>query len=410
MHSASPSIGALAAALAKVQAEIANPEKSLTATITSPFPREGSRTFRYASLAAGLDIIRKCLARQEIAVVQTTEIDKETSLIRLNSILAHASGEWIASQWPVCPIADAPHKMGAALTYARRYALFALAGVAGDDDLDAPDLAFEGPEPANGRRNQPSRANGNGSQNGSHTDPDRLIGGLSADKGDRTATAPVTTPANQPVTRASHLRSIPTTVLSETNSQTLRDRMLADLKTLTSLDEMSVWAQRCLPIKNTLTVDDARQIKSAFEDMLAEVQDEPQSNAATQLIGPASEAVQGPRLPSTEAATKFGRAQRIRTTTGPFVKPVRRRDKQHRSFVASQPCLVCGRTPSDAHHIKFSQPRGLGLKVSDEFTVPLCRIHHRELHLVGDEQKWWDTLKLEPLAVAERLWGQTHQT
>src|SRR6187397_2616186 len=141
MQRSSETIGAIAAALAKAQAEIANPEKALTATIRSPFPREEDRTFRYASLSSGLDIVRKSLGRQEIATVQTTAIDTEAGLIRLTTVLAHSSGEWVSSDWPVCPVAEtaAPHRMGAALTYARRYALFTLVGIAGEDDLDAPD-------------------------------------------------------------------------------------------------------------------------------------------------------------------------------------------------------------------------------------------------------------------------------
>src|ERR1035441_10463964 len=145
MQRSSESIGAIAAALAKAQAEITNPEKSLTATIRSPFPREGDRTFRYAPLSTGLDIVRKTLSRYEIATVQTTAIDNEAGLIRLTTVLAHSSGEWFSSDWPVCAISEtaAPHRMGAALTYARRYALFALVGIAGEDDLDAPDLVVD---------------------------------------------------------------------------------------------------------------------------------------------------------------------------------------------------------------------------------------------------------------------------
>ena len=133
----------------KAQAEIANPEKSLTATIESPFPREGQRTFRYASLSTGLDIVRKCLGQHEIATVQSTAIDRDSGLIRLTTTLVHASGEWVSSDWPVCPASEtaAPHRMGAALTYARRYALFTLVGIAGEDDLDAPDLALQTVEP-----------------------------------------------------------------------------------------------------------------------------------------------------------------------------------------------------------------------------------------------------------------------
>jgi len=142
MQRSSETIGTIAAALAKAQLEIANPEKSLTATIRSPFPREGDRSFRYASLANGLDLVRKSLGRYEIATVQTTSIDEAAGLIRLTTTLAHSSGEWLSSDWPVCPVAEtaAPHRMGAALTYARRYGLFTLVGIAGEDDLDAPSI------------------------------------------------------------------------------------------------------------------------------------------------------------------------------------------------------------------------------------------------------------------------------
>src|SRR5258708_6763934 len=142
MQRSSESIGAIAGALAKAQIELVNPEKLLTATIRSPFPREGDRSFRYASLSSGLDLVRKSLGRHEIATVQTTSIDEGAGLIRLTTTLAHSSGEWVSSDWPVCPVTETatPHRMGAALTYARRYALFTMVGIAGEDDLDAPDL------------------------------------------------------------------------------------------------------------------------------------------------------------------------------------------------------------------------------------------------------------------------------
>src|SRR6185503_18621316 len=142
MQRSSETIGAIAAALAKAQIELTNPEKSQTATIVSPFPREENKTFRYAPLSSGLEIVRKCLGKHEIAAVQTTSIDKDSGLIRLTTTLAHASGEWVASDWPVCPVSEtgAPHRLGAALTYARRQSLFTLVGIAGDDDRDAPDL------------------------------------------------------------------------------------------------------------------------------------------------------------------------------------------------------------------------------------------------------------------------------
>src|SRR6478752_4788273 len=160
MQRYSEAIGAIAGALAKAQAELTNPAKSLTATIPALFPRETNRTFRYAPLAAGLEIIRKCLGQHEIAVVQTTTIEKEAGFIQLTTLLAHSSGEWVSSDWPVCPVSEtaAPRRMGAALTYARRYALFTLVGIAGADDLDAPDLGVvlgESPDikrPGTGKR------------------------------------------------------------------------------------------------------------------------------------------------------------------------------------------------------------------------------------------------------------------
>src|ERR1700733_1212928 len=170
MHRSSESIGTIAGALAKAQAELTNPEKSLVATIRSPFPREDDRTFRYASLSSGLDIVRKALSKQEIATVQTTSIDNEAGLIRLTTVLAHSSGEWLSSDWPVCPVGDtaAPHKMGAALTYARRYALFTLGGIAGEDDLDPPDLPGIKLESGTAGPSDPTKLNGHSVTAASH--------------------------------------------------------------------------------------------------------------------------------------------------------------------------------------------------------------------------------------------------
>jgi hypothetical protein len=160
MQRSSPSIAALATALAKAQIELTNPEKSLIGTV-EPQRGEGSaRQFRYAPLSSGLDIVRKTLGQHEIATMQTTAIDQAVGIVNLTTVLAHSSGEWIASDWPVCPIAETerPHRMGAALTYARRYALFTLVGIAGEDDLDAPDLddlVFSRPLPRLGLRSRP---------------------------------------------------------------------------------------------------------------------------------------------------------------------------------------------------------------------------------------------------------------
>src|SRR5438132_134039 len=145
MPRSSETVAALASALAKAQIELINPEKSLTAIIRTGRPGEGERSFRYAPLSSGLDIVRKTLGQHEIATVQTTAI--EGGVVNLTTMLAHASGEWIASDWPVCPVSETanPQRMGAALTYARRYALFTVVGIAGEDDLDGPDLCMPPP-------------------------------------------------------------------------------------------------------------------------------------------------------------------------------------------------------------------------------------------------------------------------
>jgi hypothetical protein len=164
MPRSSESVGALASALAKAQAALVNPEKSLTATIRSARAGEGEHTFRYAPLSSGLDIVRKALGQHEIATVQTTAIDQSSGMVNLTTTLAHASGEWIASDWPVCPIAETanPQRMGAALSYARRYALFTLVGIAGEDDMDAPELCAWPSGPSSSTLSDP-RAAGPGS-------------------------------------------------------------------------------------------------------------------------------------------------------------------------------------------------------------------------------------------------------
>jgi hypothetical protein len=337
MHRCSETIGAIAAALAKAQGELTNPEKSLTATLRSAGTGEGERTFRYASLASGLDIVRKCLGQHEIATVQTTALDVQAGQIRLTTLLAHASGEWIASEWPVCPISEtaAPKRMGAALTYARRYALFALVGIAGEDDLDAPDLLVE-PAPAAplvAAPRKPSAQNGRGS-------------------------------TGKP--------------LGLEASAALRDQLIGEIRNLRDGEALALWAHRRMANKNQLSLDDAIAVESAYGAVLDQL-------AASDLSEPI-----------VVAPTD--------TSPNPQNKIVRRRNKAHLAFVAAQPCLVCRKSPCDAHHLKFAQPRALGRKVSDEFTVPLCRAHHRDLHGHGNEAGWWANIKITPLDIAKELW------
>jgi hypothetical protein len=354
MHRSSETIGAIAAALAKAQGELTNPEKSLTATVAVAAVGKGTRTFRYASLASGLDIVRKCLGQHEIATVQTTAIDKDVGQIRLTTLLAHASGEWIASDWPVCPIEDiaAPKRMGAALTYARRYALFALIGIAGEDDLDAPDL------------------------------PDEPVGSLPV--------RPV--PKGSSAERMARSRK----ELDPEQSRALRDQLVAEIDGLNGGEQLALWAHRKFATKNTLTSDDALIVEAAFQARLAQTKD---SNSDRLDRG------YDPMLANVQVAPN---ATITNPSSGDIVFPLqkagRRRSKAHLAFVASQPCLVCLRSPCDAHHLKFAQPRALARKVSDEFTVPLCRDHHRDLHLFGNEVAWWTNLKIAPLDVAHNLW------
>src|SRR3979490_1074721 len=141
MHRSSESVAAIATALAKAQTELSNPEKAMVGTVYNN-RSDSPQSFRYASLSSGLDIIRKPLGSQQIAIAQTTDIDRANGMVNLTTVLLHTSGEWISSDWPVCQLSEtsAPRRMGAALTYARRYALFTMVGIAGEDDLDAPDV------------------------------------------------------------------------------------------------------------------------------------------------------------------------------------------------------------------------------------------------------------------------------
>src|SRR5450759_1884645 len=146
MHRCSESVAAIATALAKAQTELSNPEKAMVGTVYN-IRSDSPQSFRYASLSSGLDIIRKTLGGQQIAIAQTTDIDRANGMVNLSTILLHTSGEWISSDWPVCQLSEtsAPRRMGAALTYARRYALFTMVGIAGEDDLDAPDVINDKP-------------------------------------------------------------------------------------------------------------------------------------------------------------------------------------------------------------------------------------------------------------------------
>jgi ERF superfamily protein len=350
MQRSSETIGTIAAALAKAQAKLVNPEKSLVGTIRSDQAAGSERAFRYAPLSSGLDIVRKTLSQHEIATVQTTSIDETAGIVRLSTVLAHASGEWIASDWPVCPISEtaAPHRMGAALTYARRYGLFTLVGIAGEDDFDTPDLiAPTTPAPKPESRKTKDRRNGG---------PNYSNQGESG-RGHQRETNSVRT-------------------LEPKASKVLRDQLIAQLKDLNSADEAANWAHRVLASKNRLVLTDAEQVELAFQLKLSALMpDQP-------TIEEQSKALRRSRR-------EQDRATSVNKTVLALPVARRIRDREHVKSVAKQPCLVCGRRPADAHHLRFAQSRALGRKVRDEFTVPLCRGHHREVHRSGDEAAWW---------------------
>jgi hypothetical protein len=390
MHRSSESVAAIATALAKAQIELSNPAKSMLGTVLPHNNHDSPRNFRYAPLSGGLDIIRKALGGQQIAVTQTTEIDATNGLVNLNTLLIHTSGEWISSDWPVCRLSEvsAPRRMGAALTYARRYALFTLVGIAGDDDLDAPDM-----------------------------NPDAS-----------TANAPLSiaaTPANPPHPSSADLSSRSSV---DGSAEAIRTSLLSEIAALPTLEHLQARAADILKAKNHLPSEDAKQVEATFSARMAAL--EKAQSAAIEATENERSDVAPPtkrrgrrtkndvragmldlepqdRVPDTSTIGTSG-PLKINTSVLPLCKPRRKRDKQHLRFVASHPCLICGRTPSDAHHLRFAQPRAMGLKSSDEFTVPLCRTHHRLNHQTGREETWWASVSIDPLEVAAKLWRSSH--
>jgi ERF superfamily len=380
MQRSSESIGAIAAALAKAQAELTNPEKSLTATIRATHPREGDQTFKYAALSSGLDIARKALGGHEIATVQTTAIDKEAGLIRLTTMLAHASGEWLSSEWPVCQIAEtaSPRRMGAALTYARRYALFTLVGIAGEDDLDAPDLN-------DGVKIAVAPTTNRSAETEAPIATSPII--LRQTTGSPAASSAAIERAGADGKGAKGKPTPPSRiVLGADASAQLRDRLTGEVAGLTDAEAAAEWVHRTLPLKNTLTIADARWLEQSFTEKLAafEMTPDEQLEAAPYaaagnsftanvagLFDPADSAAgaticptdEKPMVPFDLAGSAIARPPRRRPVTP---RAIRLRDKEHCKFVAGQPCVVCGRSPSEAHHVRFAQPRALGRKVSDE--------------------------------------------
>jgi hypothetical protein len=261
-----------------------------------------------------------------------------------------------------CPVAETtnPQRMGAALACARRYALFTLVGIAGEDDLDAPDLcdgSLSPPvvdrsfKPKDGQPRTPAKTRGNGH------------GRSAGIKGERAVT------------------------LGPEQSAALRDKLLTEVGTVTSADLAAGWAREALTVKNSLTTEDAKLVEDAFERRLSEFAS---SDTATLSNDESSvPQIAGAQAISTTESADAGQAKGIDKSILAVAVPRRYRNQEHLHYVAQQACLVCGRKPSDAHHLSFTQPRALGRKVSDEFAVPLCRGHHRAVHRSRDERAWW---------------------
>lgn len=413
MHRSSESVAAIATALAKAQTELSNPEKSMVGMIHHINRGDNPQMFRYASLASGLEIVRKTLGGQQIAVAQTTDIDRANGLVNLTTTLIHTSGEWISSDWPVCQLSDtsAPRRMGAALTYARRYALFTLVGIAGEDDLDAPDMQ----NPEVNRKIE----SGSDCQNGNSQNADASMVRLAPAKA---------------------LAAVAQDKLDVDTSCSTRLQIQSGIEALTTIEDLQACATRILKAKNRLVANDAKLIEKAFSDKMAVLQNQALETYTYPSISDSklsddtrltsrhtSASVRPPKAKRKESGKRKGRGERIAPgrelepiATAPFVdtaekpkidkselalgEPRRLRDKVHLRFVASQPCLICERSPSDAHHLRFAQTRAMGRKTSDEFTVPLCRVHHRENHRTGREELWWQSKGIEPLTVATELW------
>ena len=313
----------------------------------------------------------------------TTAIDQTVGMVNLTTTLAHASGEWIASDWPVCPIAETanPQRMGAALTYARRYALFTLVGIAGEDDLDAPNLC-DGPPSlspsATDRSFKPT-------DDQSRVPPRRPGNGYGYGRGGRKGETPITLDPDQ--------------------SAALRKKLLTELGNITSANRAAAWAREALSAKNSLTATDAKLVENAFERRLSEL---PSSEtAAPSNDDPSVPQIAAPQVIATADSSDSAHAKGIDKSILTVAAPRRYRNREHLRYVAQQACLICGRKQSDPHHLRYLQPRALGRKASDEFAVPLCRSHHRAVQRASDEQAWWKAAGIDPVKVARQLWRQT---
>jgi len=181
-------------------------------------------------------------------------------------------------------------------------------------------------------------------------------------------------------------------------SASLRDELLREIESLNADDEAALWARRRGGAKNTLNAADAEQVEQAFRGRVATIANESTNESPTEA------SLRGHR----GGHRKKRRRAAVEKSVLALPTSRRIRDRDHVKSVAKQPCLVCGRRPADAHHLRFAQAPALGRKVSDEFTVPLCRGHHREVHRCGDEAAWWKKAGIDPTISARALWLKTH--
>jgi hypothetical protein len=201
----------------------------------------------------------------------------------------------------------------------------------------------------------------------------------------------------------------------------LRITLLAELENLRSADLAVTWARTSLPAKNGLTARDAKLVEDAFERRLAELPSPeamahasddavplaPRSPLTASLTAPAPAQQTAAAAPDGTEPAGPSRAPGIDKSVLTIAAPRRYRNRDHLRFVAQQQCLICGRKPSDPHHLRQMQPAALGRKASDEFTVPPCRVHHRAVHRAGDELTWWKAAGVNPIPAARKLWKET---
>ena len=274
--------------------------------------------------------------------------------------------------------------MGAALTYARRYALFTLVGIAGEDDLDAPDLC-DGPRSptpsADARSLKPGHAQ-------PRVQPRKPSNGL----------------------RRHGIHGERPSILEPEQSAALREELLTALGSIASADSAAIWAQEMLAAKNRLVAADAKLVEEAFEHRLSELPPSETAEAVDDDAVPTTHVdIVGAHEPRAKGNGDLDQPDGIDKSLLVIATPRRYRNREHLRYVAQQACLICGRKQSDPHHLRYLQPRALGRKVSDEFAVPLCRSHHRAVHRAGDEQAWWTAAGIDPVKVARELWGRTRR-